>query len=128
MKMLRLLALAALVLAGAPSAHAGDPSGAWKWTITAPTGDVIDVSLKLELKDGKMTGTYSNRFGDAPIKDASFEDDVVAFSVDRRLDGDTFTVKYSGKLDGDTIKGSIDLPGFGGGAPVKMDWNASRAK
>jgi hypothetical protein len=128
MKRLRILTLATLALAGASAVQAGDPAGAWNWSITTPNGDTIDVSLKLELKDGKLTGTYSNRFGDAPIKDASFKDDVVAFSVDRQFDGNTFTIKYGGRLDGDTIKGSIELPGFGGGGPVTMDWNAIRVK
>jgi hypothetical protein len=117
---------AALLVAAA--AQAGDPTGAWKWTLNAPTGDKVEVSLKLELKDGKLTGAYSNRFGDAPITEASFKDDVVAFSVDREIDGNKFTVKYSGKLEGDTIKGTVELPGFGGGDPSKMDWNATRAK
>jgi hypothetical protein len=127
MKILRTL-LAVCVVLTAPAAWAGDPSGAWKWTLDAPTGDKIDVSLKLELKDGKLTGTYSNRFGDAPITDASFKDDAVAFSVDRQIDGNKFTVKYAGKLAGDAIKGTVQLPGFGGGEAMTMDWNATRAK
>jgi hypothetical protein len=124
----RLASVACAVLLAASLAHAGDPTGAWKWTIQSPTGDAIDVSLKLELKDGKLSGDYSSRFGPAPIRDASFKDEVVAFSVERELGGDKFTVKYSGKLDGDSIKGVVELPDFGGGGPVKMDWNATRVK
>jgi len=128
MKTLRPFVAVGLVLLAAAVAWAGDPSGAWKWTLTAPTGDKIEVSLTLELKDGKLTGQYSNQFGDSPITDASFKDEVVAFSVDREIAGNKFTVKYDGKLAGDTITGKVHLPGFGGGEPTTMDWNATRAK
>jgi len=128
MKTLRLLTAACLTLLMASAAQAGDPTGAWKWKITVPTGDTIDVSLKLELKDGKLTGTYSNQFGDAPIKDASFVDEAVTFSVDREIGGSKFTIKYHGKLEGDALKGSVELPDLGGGGPSKVDWNATRVK
>jgi hypothetical protein len=116
------------VLLLAAAAWAGDPSGAWKWTLDAPTGDKIDVSLKLEWKEGTLSGTYSNQFGEAPIKDASFKDEVLAFSVEREFGGNRFTVKYNGTLAGDSIKGKVELPGFGGGPATTMDWNATRAK
>jgi len=128
MKTLRLLSAASVAFLAASAALAGDPSGSWKWKVTTPNGDAIDISLKLELKDGKLAGTYSSRFGDAPITEASFKDDAIAFSVEREFDGNKFTIKYQGKLDGDSIKGSLELPGFGGGDPTKMDWNATRTK
>jgi hypothetical protein len=125
---LRLLLAVCLAFLAASAAQAGDPSGSWKWKVTTPNGDTIDVSLTLELKEGKLTGNYSSRFGDAPITEASFKDEAVAFSVPREFDGNKFTIKYNGKLDGDSIKGSFELPAFGGGESVKMDWNATRAK
>lgn len=128
MKTLRLLSAASVAFLAASAALAGDPSGSWKWKVTTPNGDAIDISLKLELKDGKLAGTYSSRFGDAPITEASFKDDAIAFSVEREFDGNKFKIKYQGKLDGDSIKGSLELPGFGGGDPTKMDWNATRTK
>jgi len=128
MKSLRLLSAASFAFLTASAALAGDPSGSWKWKVTTPNGDAIDISLKLELKDGKLAGTYSSRFGDAPITEASFKDDAIAFSVEREFDGNKFTIKYQGKLDGDSIKGSLELPGFGDGDPTKMDWNATRTK
>ena len=53
----------------------------------------------------------------------------MAFSVDRELGGNKFTIKFNGKLDGDSIKGWLELPDFaGGGGLTKMDWNATRTK
>lgn len=125
MKILRLLAAAFAAGLVAATAFAGDPTGTWKWTVTTPNGD-LETTLKLTLKDGQVAGTYSNSFGDAAISNASFKDDHIAFEVQREFDGNKFTLKYQGKLSGDTIKGTIDAPGFDGGESRKLDWNAKR--
>lgn len=119
--------LASLFIAGAlaVSALAADPSGTWKWTTQTPNGDIA-TTLKLESKDGKLTGAYSNQFGSTTISNPSLKDDVIAFDVERDFDGTKFVLKYQGKLQGDTIKGVIHAPGFDGGEGMKLDWNASR--
>jgi hypothetical protein len=124
MKTLRLLC-SFLALAAAVSAFAADPTGTWKWTTRSPNGD-IETTLKLESKDGKLAGAYSNQFGDAVISNVSFQEDVLAFDVVRELGGGKFVVKYNGKLEGDTIKGTLEAPGTDGGEPIKLDWNAKR--
>jgi hypothetical protein len=54
---------------------------------------------------------------------------VLAFAVDRDIGGNKFTLKFRGKVDGDAIKGEIDMPSFGGdGGTRKVDWNAKRVK
>ena len=124
MKVLRLLC-SFLALAAAASALAADPPGTWKWTTHSPTG-AIETTLKLESKDGKLAGAYSNQFGDAAISNISFHDDALAFEVVRDLNGGKFVVKYHGKLEGDTIKGTLEAPGPDGDQPMKLDWNAKR--
>lgn len=106
-------------------AFAGDPTGTWRWTVNSPDGE-IQTTLKLTLKDGKLAGDYSNSFGDAVISASSFKDDAVAFSVEREFNGNKFVLKYSGKLEGDAIKGTIDVPGFNEGEARKLEWNAKR--
>jgi len=124
MKTLRLLC-SFLALAAAVSAFAADPTGTWKWITQSPNGE-IQTTLKLEAKDGKLVGAYSNQFGDAAISNVSFQDDMLAFEVVRELGGGKFVVKYRGKLEGDTIKGTLQAPGPDGGEPMKLDWNAKR--
>jgi hypothetical protein len=106
-------------------ALAADPTGTWKWTTRSPNGE-IETTLKLESKDGKLAGAYSNQFGDTAISNASLQDDVIAFDVVRNLGGNKYVVKYRGKLDGDTIKGTIEAPGHDGGEALKLDWSARR--
>ena len=55
-----------------------------------------------------------------------FNDDVIAFDVARDVGGQQFVVKYHGKLEGDSITGTIEAP-TGGGEAMKLDWNAKRA-
>ena len=110
----------------AAAAFAADPTGTWKWTTHSPNGDV-ETTLKLEAKDGKLTGAYSNQFGDTAISNASLQGDAIAFDVVRHLGGNEYVVKYHGKLEGDTIKGTLEAPGHDGGSAVKLDWNATRA-
>ena len=106
---------------------AADPTGTWKWTTRSPNGD-IETTLKLEVTDGKLAGAYSNQFGDTAVTNLSLHDDVIAFDVVRDFGGNKYVVKYCGKLEGDTIKGTIEAPGHDGGEALKLDWNAKRAE
>ena len=100
----------------------------------AGKGGGMQVTFKLALKDGKLTGTYTQpgRQGGAPtdieISDASFKEDTVTFSVVREGQNGKITTKFEGKLDGDTIKGTMLAPGRGGGEPMPREWTATKAK
>lgn len=125
MKPLRIAGSLFIAIAMAAAALAADPSGTWKWTTQSPGGDIA-TTLKLEMKDGKITGAYSNQFGDAMISNASFANDAITFDVVREFNGNKFVVHYHGKLQGDAITGTIEAPSPDGGEGVKLDWNAKR--
>lgn len=90
------------------------------------------VTLKLELKDGKLSGSVTSpgRGGGDPtttaITDASFKDDTVSFSVEREFNGNKTVSKYTGKLADDTITGTVLAPGRGGGEPMPREWIAKK--
>ena len=65
---------------------------------------------------------------ESPISAGTYKDGVVAFSVVREFGGNSFTIKYTGKLEGDKITGTSEFPGFNGGEPTKREWNPTRAK
>jgi hypothetical protein len=44
----------------------------------------------------------------------------------RDLGGKKFVVKYHGTVQGDAIKGTIEVPGHDGGEVQKLDWSAKR--
>ena len=110
------------------AAFAGDPSGTWKWSQPGRDGQTSEASLTLELKEEKLTGSLKGRMGETPISDAVFKDDTVTFSVVREREGNKWTSKYIAKLEGDTLKGTIEMPGRNGGEARKLDWSATRAK
>lgn len=136
MKSLKLVAALAAAFCITLSAFAAEasPAGMWKWTVQGrQSGQGFEQALTLDYKDGKLTGTLLGRDAgrysvpDTPISEASIKDGVVKFSVSREFNGRTFTTKYEGKLEGDTIKGTYERPGFNGGAQ-KEEWIAQRQR
>ena len=117
-------------------AASASPAGTWKYSQPARGGgQPVERTLTLEFKGGTLTGTLKGadmgqyQIPDTAISDASFTNGTIAFSVERAgRDGTKRVSKYSGKLEGDSIKGTVESPGRGGGAAQKTDWVATRAK
>lgn len=107
------------------------PAGTWKWTQQG-RGNPMERTLKLDYKDGKLTGTVLGmqmgnfNIPDTAISDGSFKDGTVSFNVVNEFNGQKRTSKYEGKLEGDTIKGSIEREGRNG--VQKQEWTATRSK
>ena len=104
---------------------ADDPTGTWKWETTF--GDQKrKMSVKLKLEGDKLTGSMPGRDGqETAIENGSFKDGDLSFSVTRERGGRKITMKYSGKLSGDTIKGKIEFDR--GGQSQSRDWEAKKA-
>jgi hypothetical protein len=127
--MTRRMAMAAVVaifgLIGVARA-AEDPTGTWKWTTTYQ-GKSRDATVKLKLEGDKLTGTVPGQgTQEVAISDAMFKDGNVSFSVDREVNGQKITQKYSGTVSGDTIKGTIETTR--GGQSQSREWEAKRQK
>lgn len=137
MKPLKLVAafIAACCVTVAALAAEASPQGTWKWTVQGRQGGAgFEQTLELDYKEGKLTGTMrgtqNERFQvpDTPISDASFVEGTITFSVTREFNGRSFTTKYEGKLEGDSIVGTYERPGFGGRDAQKREWHAKRQK
>ena len=127
--------IAACFITAAAFAADASPTGTWKWSQQGRGGNPpTERSVQLELKDGKLTGTLKGFEGpqgqipDTALTATSFKDGMIAFTTELTFGENKFAIKYSGKLEGDTIKGSIERPGFNGGDPTKVDWAATRVK
>lgn len=106
--------------------------GRWKWKALFRERE-FDVSVTFKLEDDKLTGTMPGFGGggggrgprDTQIKDASFKDGIVKFTVERGR-GDFRSVQnFEGKLEADTIKGKIEAEV--NGEDTETDWEAKRA-
>jgi hypothetical protein len=85
-------------------------TGTWKWETTRQNGDKVEVTLKLEAKGDKLTGTITGPGGNEnEIKDGTVKGGDVAFNVEREFNGNKFVMKYTAKVDGDTIKGKSEV-------------------
>ena len=123
------MATVLVVLAGfAGPALADDkpnPTGTWKWSVDR-NGQTFDLTLKLKLDDGKLTGTLARGDQETKIEDGKFKDGEVSFTVTNERNGQKVTRKYNGKVSGDTIKGKIESER--NGETVSRDWDAKRSK
>lgn len=129
--LIALIAAALLTLSAfAAETSAGGPAGDWKWTAHGPMGSV-EVEAKLTYTDKKLAGVIIARGTEAPITETSFENNVMMFTVVREAHGLKINVNYSGKLEGDTITGTIDRPKPGtsldSGEREQVEWIAKRA-
>ncbi|HEV7221931.1 MAG TPA: hypothetical protein VGN42_04470 [Pirellulales bacterium] len=120
-------AITATCLSGLSHAEeSADPTGTWKWSVTF-NDQTLELTLKLKLKDDKLTGVMVGRNDqETPIEDATFKDGEVAFAVTRVRNGQKFTIKYKGKVSGDTIKGKTEFER--NGEKQSRDWEAKREK
>jgi len=109
------------------SAVAGDPNGVWKYSAETPKGQPVESTLTLKWDNAQLSGSVVNLVGKAEIQDAKFVDDQISFTVVRKLRRHKFTTQYTGKLEGDTIAGTIEITGRKD-QPISQSWLAKRAK
>src|SRR5262249_33832037 len=120
-------ACVALFLVSATAKAAADPNGTWKWKFTTQNGQDFELSLELKQDGEKLTGKVSLPNGmSIDIKEGSFKNDEVSFQTVFERNGNSFTTKYKGKVDGDTIKGKVERERDG--QVTARDWEAKREK
>jgi hypothetical protein len=126
MKWLLSLALCLASMATAASAlGADDPSGTWKYSQDR-NGKVRESTVTLKLEGDKLTGHVPGRNNTVTvIENGTYKDGELSFTVTRERNGVKFTIKYSGKLSGDTITGKVEFERDG--KTESRDWVAKRA-
>jgi hypothetical protein len=101
-------------------------SGTWSWTINR-NGEDIKTTLTLKQDGAKLTGKIKRASDgtETEIKEGKIgKDNELSFTVERERDGNKFVIKYSGKLDGNTIKGKTVMTIQG--QERSRDWEAKR--
>ena len=105
---------------------ADDATGTWKWT-SMFNNNSVESTLKLKQEGDKLTGVYVGRNNtESPIEEGTIKDNAVSFKIVREFNGNKFTMKYSGTLSGDTIKGKSSFDRDG--QAQERDWEAKRQK
>lgn len=124
--LLMFCASALLLSAVGNLAHAADATGTWKWKVTGQNDREIELTLALKQDGEKLSGTITRGSAgrNVEIAKGAIKSDEVTFETTIERNGDTVTNKYKGKLEGDTIKGTIE----GGRQNRTREWVAQRAK
>jgi hypothetical protein len=113
MKTLSLIAIAFVLNTLAASAQTVNITGKWILDVQTDAGSgTPTVTFK---QDGdKLTGHYSGQLGEAEITGTVKGNDFT-FSFAGDAQGQQFKVTYTGTVDKDTMKGSLDLAGMATG-------------
>jgi hypothetical protein len=114
-----LLALALLAFAPAPALAQADITGGWDVTIDSPQGPAT-VEATLKQAGEEVTGVITSPLGSVELKGTMVQD-TLTINYTVPLQGQNLDITMSGKLDGDTMKGSVVIVGLG-----EVPWTAKR--
>src|SRR5277367_4284703 len=108
-----LIALAAVILFAvlAATVYAADLSGTWSIAVQTNAGSGT-VTMVLKQDGDKLTGTYSDPYGDAAVTGSMKGSDVTLTFIEQGLNA-----TYTGKVDstGTKIEGTCDYGGQASG-------------
>ncbi len=87
-----------------------DISGTWVAKMITPMGE-LEITYKLKVNGGKITGAQSLPFGDSPIVDGQVSGDTFRFVVELESFGDIQKREVQGKIVGDALELTPAMPG-----------------
>jgi hypothetical protein len=112
----------------APANAAANVTGTWTWTYDGgDAGMAITHTYILKQSGETVTGTFKDSFDEttADIKEGKIHDGQVSFKVSRPLMDNTMDFTFTGRLQGDTIKGTATWTMMD--QPTTSDWLAKRS-
>ncbi len=123
-----ILALGLYVSVNLMAQKPSDLVGTWVGMATVEGVEPNELTLVLEMKEGKLTGHMTGQYGamsEAPISEIKLEEGVFSFHVawvDPSGQGVTFIFKM--KVDSDSMKGDLEIPDL----DMKGAWEAIKQK
>lgn len=95
--------------------------GAWALTMETPQG-TSNPALTLKQAEQKLTGTYAGRAGEIPIE-GTIKGSAITFAAKINAVGQEIVLTFSGTVDQDSMKGTVDFGGMG-----SANWTGVRKK
>ncbi len=124
--MMRKLGITLLTFAlGLVAAHAADFNGKWTADVPGRNGNTQTVNFNFTVSGATLTGKVSTMRGDMDITNGKVDGDNISFDQVMNFNGNSMTMTYTGKADGDTIKftramgGGAAAGGGGGGGGAR---------
>lgn len=102
-----------LVLGMLSVISAADATGKWVAEMQGRNGNTMKVTYMFKVDGTTLTGTVSGRNGDTAIQNGKVDGDNISFEVTREMNGNSFTMKYTGKVSDDKLALSWSTPNGG---------------
>ncbi len=99
------------------NALAGQADGVWQTSYTTTEGQTRLATLTLKTEGQKLTGTLVGPSGNVPITSGKILGDLISFTVLRTAEYDQVLIKFTGRIDGDTMTLAMQL---GDRKPIAM--------
>jgi ubiquinone/menaquinone biosynthesis C-methylase UbiE len=97
-------------------------AGTWQWSLDAETGQ--QNQLRLEQKYQKIEGHVRFEGKEAKLLEPKLEGDQVSFLVNSESQGQSLSMRFKGRISGDTITGDVDIQR--GSQKRTQAWKAAR--
>jgi len=97
-------------------------AGNWTITMQSPRGERTN-DMKITQDGEKIQVTITSQRGDQTYDGTIKGTDITWSGTRQTPDGNEFTVTYKGKVEGDTMKGTMEMGDRG-----SFDWSAQKAK
>jgi hypothetical protein len=102
----------------------GGLAGTWELEVIQDGNVVSEPTIKLTQGDDGLKGHYASPVtGEGPVEKVEINGKAFTIRIKREFNGEDVALVYSGQLDGDTIKGKLDLAGQG-----TLDFTGKRVK
>ena len=98
-----------------------DVTGVWDTIIESSQG-AFNVTTTFKQEGEKVTGTQVSQMGEVAIEGTITGADL-KYGMTIDMGGQTMSIAFAGKVDGDSISGVVDFGGMGSGS-----WSAKRQK
>ena len=95
-------------------------AGTWELTSEGRNGPMTQ-TLTIQQDGSNIKGTMTGRRGEVPFE-GTVTGNKLAFTIKRETPNGTFTIEYSGTVDGDSMKGTAHSERF------DREWTAKRTK
>ncbi len=100
------------VLAMGLTAVAADIDGVWKSTFDTPIGE-MHYTYTFKADGEKLTGTAKNDMAEVKIQDGTIKGNDITFTENLDFQGQSISIKYTGKIEGDQINFTRKVGDFG---------------
>ncbi|MBI2423350.1 MAG: penicillin acylase family protein [Candidatus Hydrogenedentes bacterium] len=90
--------------AATPVASNAGVLGTWETKMNFEGNEVVG-KIVFEEKDGKLSGTMTDFFGETPVYDVEFDGKKIFFGRTVEYEGSSYDAELEGAIEGDTFKG-----------------------